>query len=172
MQRLVIESTQRHLEVAEVDCLVPALLDVAFLVLAHAHCHGGDVNVRRYCICTEGPDRVPWHVIDQKEVDLEARALDEILGDAETTARGRRYHVKRPAARKPGLALRLPELTGGGGLHLAPGHEVLDRKWVEELKCHAESFGEELKSELSRLLKGIRNVAQWAQRESLKKGAA
>ncbi len=48
----------------------------------------------------------------------------------------------------------------------------LDRKWVEELKLHAESFGEELKSELSRLLKGINNVAQWAQRESLKKGAA
>lgn len=48
----------------------------------------------------------------------------------------------------------------------------LDRKWVEELKCHAESFGEELKSELPRLLRGISNVAQWAQRESLKKGAA
>jgi hypothetical protein len=48
----------------------------------------------------------------------------------------------------------------------------LDRKWVEELKCHAESFDEELKSELSRLLRGINNVAKWAQRESLKKGAA
>ena len=57
------------------------------------------------------------------------------------------------------------------GLYGGPS-AAFDSKWVEELKCHAESIEEELKSELSRPLRGTGNVAQWAQRGSFKKGAA